>query len=111
MKHREWTDEEIQWLKENYPTQSDHKCRTKLGISYKRLWMKAEELGLEKVKPSDFEAARQVQVTKASKKRYFYDEGAQGYCQDCKLYLNAICGKTGKDVGALWQKKCFEGEV
>lgn len=112
MNYRKWTAEELEWLKENYPTKSDHYCRTHLHTSYKMLWQTAEELGLVKVKPTDFEKNKEVQVIKCSKKTAHYDEGARGYCMDCPHYSKgAICSKTGKEIGALWQKKCYSGEA
>lgn len=111
MRKREWTSEEIEWLKENYPVKSDHVCRTHLHISYKRLWLKVEELGLIKAKPTEFEVEKKVQV-KCKKRRLFEDDDSpKGYCQDCIRYAaGGRCAKKGKGVGALWQKKCFRGE-
>lgn len=111
MRQREWTSEEIEWLKENYPVKSDHVCRLHLHISYKRLWLKVEELGLKKVKPTDFEVEKKVHV-KCRKRRLYEDEDSlKGYCLDCIHYIaGGKCKNSGKDVGALWQKKCFRGE-
>lgn len=111
MKKCKWTLEEIQWLKENFATKTDHFCRNHLHVSYKRLWEKAEELGLKKEKPSDFEKDRQVQV-KTKKKCLHEDENAQNYCLTCTYYLHGgLCTKTQRWVGALWKKKCCNGEA
>ena len=112
--YREWSEEEIEWLKANYGTLSDCKCRLKLRISYKRLWEKAEELGLEKKKKRKTEMSTTdlAKLPHRGKKRIHIDEGAEKYCQDCKFYISGgTCKKTGKDVGGLWQKKCFRGEA
>lgn len=106
MRPREWTPEEIEWLKENYPIKTDHSCRMHLHISYERLYEKAEELGLKKIvlKPSAVKTSKDRKVL-------WIDENACGsYCQDCIRYHKGKCEKTGKEVGALWQKKCFRGE-
>ena len=111
MMDKEFTPEQIEWLKENYPKISDHKCRLHLKISYKRLWMLAEQLGLQKEKPTELETEKKVPV-KTQKKRLYEDENAKDYCIDCTRYrYGGICEKTGKWVGALWMKKCFKGEV
>ena len=69
------------------------------------LYEKAEELGLKKIvlKPSAVKTSKDRKVL-------WMDENACGsYCQDCIRYHKGKCEKTGKEVGALWQKKCFRG--
>lgn len=107
MRPREWTPEEIEWLKTNYPIKSDHICRMHLHISYERLYEKADELGLKKEIPRKVE---EINKTPNKKKVVWIDETAcGGYCQDCRDYVHGgLCSKTNRWVGALWQKKCFK---
>lgn len=110
-KAKKLTPEQIAWLKENYAKTSDNRCRNVLGITFKRLWALADEFGLVKDKPTDFEILRQEQI-KPRNKTLHLEDTSQGYCLDCEKYIKGgICGKSGKWVGALWQKKCFIGEV
>lgn len=111
MKIRVWTSEEEQWLKENYATTTDNACKAYLKTTFQQIWIKADELGLKKDKPTDFEKARTL-AKKASKKCLHQDEVFLNYCMDCIHYQpGGVCKKTKKDVGALWMKKCFNGEV
>lgn len=101
---RELTPEDIEWLKENYPKLSDKKCLSHLHISTYRLWELAEKFGLKKDKP------RKKNVDKPKKEQNI-DGSLFNYCIDCTLYrYGGICQKSGKWVGALWQKECFTGE-
>lgn len=111
MKIREWTSEDIQWLKDNYATKSDHACKTHFKTTFQQLWLKVDELGLKKDKPSDFELLRLL-YRRGDKKMLHKDQEGKGYCLDCPRYrVGGFCSKTGKEVGALWQKKCYQGEV
>jgi len=106
MRDRVFTQGEIEWLTENYPIKSNYFCRTYLHISNTRLLNKAKELGLEKVKGKHSE----VRKPKPKKSPYYKDTDAPGgYCMDCRRYCKLTCKKTGREVGALWQKKCFKG--
>lgn len=108
MRHRNWTKGELEWLTENYSIKTNYHCRTFLHISNTRLLHKAKELGLEKEK-GKHQVERKPQPQKPP---YYKDADAPGgYCMDCCRYYNLICEKTGKEVGALWQKKCFKGRV
>lgn len=109
MRPIKWTPEEIAWLSENYPIKSDHDCRIHLHISYEKLYQKVDELGLVKIKKRRVE---EVNKTPNKKKVLWIDDGHKNrFCMECKTYLNGgICTRTGKPVGALWQKKCFRGE-
>jgi hypothetical protein len=108
MKPREWTPEEIKWLKENYPIQSDHNCRTHLHISTYRLRLMAKEMGLQKEVHNRSNANP---VKKKKKSSVCLDADAIGYCQDCVCYVpGGFCNETKKETGALWQKKCFRRE-
>ena len=52
--------------------------------------------------------SNQKKPTKKTKHQW-EDENVSGYCLDCCHYVKGgICSKSGKWVGALWQKKCFE---
>lgn len=74
-----------------------------MGITtLKRL---AQEMNLEKV----------IEKKKSSlppKPKYFHDEGCSGFCQDCLCYVaNGRCEKSSREIGALWQKKCFKAKT
>lgn len=107
MRERIFSSEEIEWLKANYATKSDHACRTYLHISYERLWLIATELGLEK-KPIILPKT----APKKTKKVLYMDQSVSiNFCIDCIRYREGgFCSKTGKPIGALWQKECFRGE-
>lgn len=98
------TDEHREWLKANYAHLSNRECRKHIGCGFARLREEVERCGLKW--KSDVVAIQQ-------KKSRHTDEGIIGnYCMDCSRYrVNGICGKTGKDVGALWQKKCFQATI
>ena len=108
MRQREWTQDELDWLTNNYPNKTDYFCRTYLHISHERLQSMVEKLGLEKTKGKH---SREERKPKPQKPPYYRDVDAPGgYCMDCSKYCNITCGRTGRTVGALWQKKCFRGE-
>ena len=95
-----FTDEHRKWLKENYAHLSNRQCRLHIGCGYERLKELVLELGL--TWKSDDRAIQQ------KRSRYNDAEACGRYCMDCEKYRkDGICGKTGKDIGALWQKKCF----
>ena len=104
---REWSEEEMEWLKQNYATTTDHKLRTHLHMSQERLTRLAKEFGLKKEKVE--QRSGLFTPKKKTKKVLHQDEESTDFCMDCQKYCKGgICGKTGKEVGALWQKKCFE---
>jgi hypothetical protein len=109
MRHRSWTKGELEWLTENYPVKTNYFCRTFLHISNTRLLNKVKEMGLEKAKGAKPDVI--VRKPQPQKPKIYLDADAPGgYCMDCTRYSNGVCRKKGKDVGALWQKKCFKGE-
>jgi hypothetical protein len=71
--------------------------------------MLAGDMGLVKVDPRKTKVA-----APSTKPQIWYDADAPGgYCQDCVHYLPdaVLCAKGVKDIGALWVKKCYKGEV
>ena len=48
-------------------------------------------------------------IAKTKERFLWKDEGTkEDRCMDCSHYAyGGLCSKTGKWVGALWQKKCF----
>ena len=109
MRQREWTPEEVEWLKENYPIKSDRFCRIQLHVCWIRLREKVKELGLQKAGEIKVRATTEKP---AVKNPVWHDEGCERYCMECLRYHpGGGCQKTGKEVGALWQKKCFKGRV
>ena len=101
MRGKQFTDEDRQWLKDNYPHLSNKQCMVHFGCGSERLKTLVEECGLE--------YKLQVLTPKKKKKPIWIDnDNCTSFCLDCKDYIKTgICGKTGKDVGALWKKKCF----
>ena len=94
------TESEVQWLIDNR-SMSQEKCAAALGVTRHTISAYLTELGLNKprAKPG---------LTKKQKKRLIVDSG-NGYCIDCKHYkVGGICGKNGKDTGALRKKECFK---
>ena len=96
-------------MRENYPTKSDHDCRVYLKISPQRLVAKAKELGLAKKRDTSTYSLIPIKRRKC----IWFDEGSFGqYCMNCSAYvIGGTCDNNGKEVGALWQKRCFKGEA
>lgn len=109
MRERTFTKKELDWLRENYPTSSDYKIRTHLHMGQGRLQMLVEEMGLEKEDPEKFRNKIPVEGKVKVKVDITRDEGAPGgVCMDCDYYkIGGICGRTGKEICALWKKRCF----
>lgn len=112
MKERPITEEQLQWLRENFDKYSNHKLRVSLHTTEKRLVRLMAEMNLVRTERAK---GQRLPIAKKVKKKYVYlDEDAPGqYCRQCLYYQQGgICKKFSKDVGALWQKRCFEqGEV
>ena len=103
------TPSEVEWLKEHFPTHTNNFCRRHLGIGYDRFLKIIQELKLERPKGTH---GNLVDLIVYKKKKVHIDEEAKGYCLDCLNYREGgICIKSGKWVGALWEKKCFKGKV
>lgn len=104
-KKSELTSEHREWLLTNYAHMSNRQCCKYIGCGYERLKRFVGECGL--VWQSD--RARHESKPKQEPKLIYLDKNAPGgYCMDCKRYKGeGRCDKTGKDVGALWKKKCF----
>ena len=99
----------MEWLKQNYATTTDHKLRTHLHMSQERLTRLAKEFGLKKEMVDPDRVGLFTTKKKKTKKVLHQDEESTDFCMDCQKYVKGgICGKTGKEVGALWQKKCFK---
>lgn len=97
---KRWTDEEIQWLKDNFADNTTHYCVKVLHAGVRRILAKAQELGLTKRLPPKPE--------KKVKPPIYLDERAQGYCMDCAEYKEGgYCTNKKTEVGALWKKKCY----
>lgn len=99
---KRWTDEEVQWLKENYADHTTQYCVLHLHAGAKRILKKAAELGLTKK-----EKPKKPKKPKRKTEGIHIDEGAQYYCMDCACYQKGgYCTRKKADVGALWLKKC-----
>lgn len=103
---REFTGEDREWLKENYPHLTNTACMKYLKCGRQPLKNLVAECGLEYHKSNP----NTKFIAKKEMRFPWMDAGAEGKrCMDCKWYVaGGTCSKTGKDVGALWQKKCFE---
>lgn len=119
MNIRKLTDEQAEWLKENYAEKTNHECRKHLRIGYYTLVAIAEQMGLVKVAKVRKAEIRvksnepfKSDAPKSKKRLFFYDEGNVSYCMDCRHYkTGGTCIRTEREsvVGALWQKNCFKG--
>lgn len=99
---KRWTDEEVQWLKENYADHTTQYCVLHLNAGAKRIHKKAAEIGLQKV-----EKPKKPKKPKRKTDGIHIDEGAQHYCMECACYqVGGYCTRKKADVGALWLKKC-----
>ena len=100
MAKREFTEEEIAWLQDNYHSLTLKDCARHLQISKDLVRKTATRLGLDLVRkiacvPDDTITAN-------------VNQGGEGYCLDCARYKEGgVCGKNGRLTGALHQKKCF----
>ena len=98
------TEEDKKWLIENYPHKTQRECRAHLKICYETLRELILECGLElRVRNGGHKDERKV-------RQHHKDIDAQGnYCLGCCNYIpgSCSCRMTGKYVGALWEKKCF----
>ena len=102
-----FTPEQIEWFKANWYETNINVVRAKMGVTIGRLYELAEEWGVERKKE------RKGKYLPAGHKRLLYfDPDAPGnYCINCDCYIpGGVCRKTGKEVGGLWQKRCFTGE-
>lgn len=103
---RVFTDEDRDWLKDNYPHLSNTSCLKKLKCGFESLKKLIAECGLEYHNQTN---PNTKFIAKKENKFVWSDKDATERCMDCKRYMQGgICSKTGKDVGALWQKRCFE---
>lgn len=101
---RIFTGEDRDWLKENYPHLSNTACQRHLKCAIESLKKLVAECGLT------YKGANTNVVVKKEKNPIWQDAGTKGcVCLDCDNYVHGgLCSKTGKWVGALWQKKCFK---
>lgn len=98
---RKYTEEQLEWFRKNYPTQTYKYIRLTLHMGIDTIKRLAKEMNLVKVE--------EEKAAPPPKPKYFYDEGCICFCQDCLYYVaNGRCEKSGKEIGALWQKKCFK---
>jgi hypothetical protein len=99
---KRWTDEEVQWLKDNYPNHTTQFCIQQLHVGARRILKKAAELGLQKE-----EKPKKPKKPKRKTDGIHIDEGAQHYCMECACYqVGGYCTRKKMEVGALWLKKC-----
>lgn len=99
---RIFTEEDRQWLKDNYPLLSNKKCQKHFDCGYEVLKKLVAECGMV------YRNLSHDNTKPKAKHAWYDDEVCKGYCMDCKHYVQSCkCSKTGKEIGALWQKKCF----
>ena len=105
MSSREFTDEDRQWITENYPHLSNAKCLEHLKCGYRAFKRLVEECNLSYRDANKYKK----KSNEASAKSKWQDNACERYCIDCSFYFReGRCAKTGKGVGALWQKECFK---
>lgn len=105
----ELTPRDMRWLEEQYPILPDSEIRKHLRIGNYRLAKIVKDNGWVKIRHTRSKAI--FHNPKPKKVLWLDEEAPGGRCIDCRNYVKGCCIKTGKDVGALWQKKCFKGEV
>ena len=100
---RQFTEEEKQWLIEHYHTLKQKDCARHLHCSGGVIRRVAKELGI-------YEYRKTYDNTEANKaKKAVSKQTNQGNCMDCVLYkAGGICGKNGRETGALHKKNCFK---
>jgi hypothetical protein len=106
-RERVFTGEDREWIKENYPHLTNTACVKALKCSYNSLKRLVKDCGLDYKCQSNTNTKF---IAKKAMRFVWLDAGAKGErCMDCKRYVRGgICSRTGRDVGALWQKNCFE---
>lgn len=103
MKERHLSEEEKDWLRENYYTKTSRECAKYLLASKSLLAKWVKELGLRK----------RFNAPEVKDKIYCKAvvEYGKGYCIDCKHYVvGGTCGDTGRITGALHKKSCFKSK-
>jgi hypothetical protein len=109
---REFVPKDIEWLKENYSSLKNIECCNHLKCSYSMLRKLVESIGMQYNSPRRKDGKVVIYKPKEKVPIYQDKDATGGFCQDCSFYQpGGFCKKTKKDVGALWQKKCFKGEV
>lgn len=99
---RVFTENEKQWLIDNYPTMKQSDCAKHLMVSANVVRRLAKELGIyEKKNPA-------VEGNKPKEKPSILEAG-KGYCLECAYYVvGGTCGRNGRMTGALHKKECFK---
>ena len=104
MNVRSFTDEDKKWLIANYPHLTKKKCMSHLKCGRVAIDKLMQECGIEPRLYTERQPQPQKEVT-----FIWTDKGCVRYCMDCREYRkDGICQKTGKTIGALWQKRCFK---
>lgn len=98
------TDEQRQWLRENYGVLTQTAICKELHLSPHSIRVYAAELGIATQK--DLEQMLSIR----ERTSMWCDTGAEDVCMDCFSYLlGGFCKKKDRYVGALWKKRCFKG--
>ena len=98
---REYTEQEKQWLIDNYATTKQCDCAKRLMTSDNTVRRLAEQLGVYVKKKGP--------VKEKVKSKKIDCEQGDGYCLDCLHYnTGGWCAKYKKQTGALNRKKCFK---
>ena len=97
------TDEDREWLKQNYPHHTNRACLQHLKIGYAKLKEWVAECGLK------YRNQTHNNTREKLKNQWKEEIKCGDYCIDCPNYVNGgTCFKDGKIIGALWQKPCFK---
>lgn len=106
MNKRVFTEEDRKWLVKFYPLQTAKQCMHHFHCTREKLRELVEDCGM---KYRGHKNEKKVKKTPVKPRNKWQDEGATRFCIDCRHYNpNGICGKSMKEVGALWQRKCFK---
>ena len=108
---KELTEEDKEWLCENYGYIKRSEIAKRLNLNSSSLSRLAISLGLRNRYRAKPKKERDPEIVKVKPKKVqkmpAYEEGYE-YCLYCSLYrIGGICERDGKFTGALHQKPCF----
>lgn len=106
---REFTEEEKQWLRDNYAQMKQRECARHLHCSDNVIRRAVKELGIFEARKTYDQKPKQSKKEKKAAVIKSMNDSGEGYCLDCFYYLaGGHCTKTGRDTGALNKKQCFK---
>ena len=106
---RVFTEEEKQWVRENYNRMKQCECCKYLHCTDGVLRRVAKEVGVYVARKTYDQKPKLNKKAKKEAAIKTINESGEGYCIDCLYYMaGGHCSKTGKDTGALHKKICFK---